>query len=225
VTPSHAPKAAAVPSTIPTRWGQPLIVPLTPSVPGILSASILCAVLAGAGCASAVKNKPPGDTGGESGEPTGGSGGSSTGGGSGTGGASATGGAGPTGGSGGNEGTGGAPPAVDAAAPDADMGGKQDGPSGDLGGTLATHPWVIPCQADWTRAQCCMHYCMCMTTNCPSTAPANCVATCSSPGNNWNLKCRVEQCFEALDPKYPMDKASHCGHAVEKPPKCQGIIP
>jgi hypothetical protein len=51
------------------------------------------------------------------------------------------------------------------------------------------------------------------------------VATCSSPGNNWNLKCRVEQCFEALDPKYPMDKASHCGHAVEKPPKCQGIIP
>jgi len=98
-------------------------------------------------------------------------------------------------------------------------------PSGDLGGTLATHPWVIPCQADWTRAQCCMHYCMCMTTNCPSTAPANCVTTCSAPGNNWNLKCRVEQCFEALDPKYPMDKASHCGHAVEKPPKCQGIIP
>ncbi len=31
--------------------------------------------------------------------------------------------------------------------------------------------------------------------------------------------------FEALDPKYPADKASHCGHAVEKPPKCQGIIP
>jgi hypothetical protein len=84
---------------------------------------------------------------------------------------------------------------------------------------------VIPCQADWTRAQCCMHYCTCMATNCPATAPANCVATCSAPGNNWNLRCRVEQCFEALDPKYPMDKASHCGHAVEKPPKCQGIIP
>jgi len=44
-------------------------------------------------------------------------------------------------------------------------------------------------------------------------------------GNTWNLKCRVEQCFEALNPGSPQDKGSHCGHAVEKPLKCQGIIP
>jgi hypothetical protein len=100
-----------------------------------------------------------------------------------------------------------------------------DGGSVGDGGGIPGHEWVIPCQADWPRAQCCMHYCTCMMTNCAGQAPANCVATCSAPGNNWNLKCRVEQCFEALDPKYPMDKASHCGHAVEKPPKCQGIIP
>jgi hypothetical protein len=64
-----------------------------------------------------------------------------------------------------------------------------------------------------------------MMTNCAAQTPTNCVATCSAPGNTWNLKCRVEQCFEALNPKYPADKGSHCGHAVEKPPKCQGIIP
>jgi hypothetical protein len=63
-----------------------------------------------------------------------------------------------------------------------------------------------------------------MTTNCAARAPANCLATCTSPGNNWNLKCRVEQCFESLDPRYPMDKGSHCGHAIEAA-HCQGIIP
>jgi hypothetical protein len=183
------------------------------------------------GCASAVKNNSGGtggasgeggeaDTGGSGGRPsTGGSPGSGGGGTTGTGGESTA-----TGGSGGSTGGGGGGASPDAAV-DASVMTSPDASAGDLGGTLAAHPWVIPCQADWTRAQCCMHYCTCMTTNCPSTAPANCVATCSAAGNNWNLKCRVEQCFEALDPKYPMDKASHCGHAVEKPPKCQGIIP
>jgi len=70
-----------------------------------------------------------------------------------------------------------------------------------------------------------MHYCTCMMKNCASRLPAMCVETCSAPGNTWNLKCRVEQCFEALNPGSPQDKGSHCGHAVEKPLKCQGIIP
>jgi hypothetical protein len=193
-----------------------------------LALSLLTLGLVAVGCASAVKNGSSSGTGGASGqggEPDTGGAGPATGGSpgtggsvAGTGGSSSTGGSGPsTGGSGGDM--------PDAAADASVTTTSLDGSAGGLGGMLATHPWVIPCQADWTRAQCCMHYCTCMTTNCPSTAPANCVAACSAPGNTWNLKCRVEQCFEALDPKYPMDKASHCGHAVEKPPKCQGIIP
>ena len=82
---------------------------------------------------------------------------------------------------------------------------------------LATHPWVVPCESGATMQQCCMHYCDCMMKNCPATLPANCQMACEA--GKWNLKCRVEQCFEALDPNYPMDKGSHCGHAVEKPPK------
>jgi hypothetical protein len=184
-----------------------------------LRAALVLALLAG--CSSAMKTGPAA-TGGASGEETGGSTGTggktATGGVPGTGGAMTMG----TGGSGGG-GTGGAEP-PDAAADAASTGGA-DASTRELGGTLATHPWVIPCEPEWTREKCCMHYCTCMTTNCPSTAPANCVATCSAPDNKWNLKCRVEQCFEALNPKYPADKGSHCGHAVEKPPKCQGIIP
>jgi hypothetical protein len=193
-------------------------------------ASLIVLGLLAAACASAVKNKTtdPGGTGGAEPEDTGGAGGSATGGrgsgGSNTSGVGGTGGSTGGSGTGGSTATGGNADQPDAAV-DAAQSSAADASTGDLGGTLATHPWVIPCQADWTRAQCCMHYCTCMMTNCASTLPANCVATCSAPGNNWNLKCRVEQCFEALDPKYPMDKASHCGHAVEKPPKCQGIIP
>jgi hypothetical protein len=161
---------------------------------------------------------------GGSGGDTGTGGTPATGGSPGSGGATGTGGGSGTGGDVGTGGGGGDQP--DAPAEDASgAGGSVDGGGADLGGTLAAHPWVIPCQADWTREQCCMHYCTCMMTNCPTTLPANCVTTCAAPGNKWNLKCRVEQCFEGLNPKYPMDKGSHCGHAVEKPPKCQGIIP
>ena len=92
------------------------------------------------------------------------------------------------------------------------------------GGGIPGHEWVLPCHPDWTKAQCCMHYCTCMMTNCAAKAPANCLATCTAPGNNWNLKCKVEQCFESLDPRYPMDHNSHCGHATEAA-HCQGIIP
>jgi hypothetical protein len=98
-----------------------------------------------------------------------------------------------------------------------------DGGGGDVFNILK--PWIEPCDPTWTPAMCCMHYCNCMMKNCADRAPANCVATCTAPGNNWNLKCRVEQCFEALNPRAPQDKGSHCGHAVEKPLKCQGIIP
>jgi hypothetical protein len=192
-----------------------------------LTASLLALTLAVAGCSSAMKNSS--GTGGASGEPgeeaTGGKGtGGSTGGSPGTGGAVAgTGGA--TGGNSGGAGSGGSGGADQPDAAIDASSGAADGSTRELGGTLATHPWVIPCEPEWTRAQCCMHYCTCMTTTCAGQAPANCVATCSAPDNKWNLKCRVEQCFEALNPKYPADKGSHCGHAVEKPPKCQGIIP
>lgn len=87
------------------------------------------------------------------------------------------------------------------------------------------HSWVLACPPSATRQECCMHYCSCMATNCAATAPTACVETCAAPDNQWNLKCRVEQCFEALNPNHPEDRASHCGHALEKPAKCQGIIP
>jgi hypothetical protein len=107
--------------------------------------------------------------------------------------------------------------------------GAADGPARSTGDggplTIPGRPWIEPCDPSWTRAQCCMHYCTCMMKNCASRLPAMCVETCSAPGNTWNLKCRVEQCFEALNPGSPQDKGSHCGHAVEKPLKCQGIIP
>jgi hypothetical protein len=80
------------------------------------------------------------------------------------------------------------------------------------------------CGKDWTREQCCAHYCTCMTKNCAAQTPNDCVATCVAT-KTWKLDCRVEQCFETLNPKYPMDAKSHCGHAVEKPLKCQGLVP
>jgi hypothetical protein len=168
----------------------------------------------------------PSATGGTTSAPTGGAG-APTGGSPGTGGASAgTGGTigGGTGGSAAPDAsplTGGAP----GASPDGAMSIPDSGAAAITdGGGIPGHEWVIPCAADWTKEQCCAHYCTCMASNCPARAPANCMATCTAPGNNWNLKCKVEQCFESLDPRYPMDKGSHCGHATE-PAHCQGIIP
>lgn len=157
--------------------------------------------------------------------------------------AGATGGAGGTGGlagAGGTEAVGGAGGVTtsqrDASADHSDPPGTDGGPisdardagNKDLGGKLATHPWVIPCDPSWSLAQCCMHYCTCMMTNCPTTIPKNCQETCTTPKNGWNLKCRVEQCFQSLNPNYPQDHGSHCGHAAATPAygaKCEGIIP
>jgi hypothetical protein len=194
-----------------------------------LAVSILVLGLAVTGCSSSPPKKAaPGSEGtGGTDEPTGGSTGTggvkgtggSTGGSNGTGGSSSTGGAVGSSGSGGSGGgTGGAPPSTPDAAADGPA-SATDGPRGIPG-----HEWVLPCLPEWTRDQCCMHYCTCMMTNCASRAPANCLATCTAPGNNWNLKCKVEQCFESLDPRYPMDHNSHCGHATEAA-HCQGIIP
>jgi len=203
-----------------------------------LAASLFVLGLVAAGCGSSAAKKTPG-SGGEGGseEPTGGTSGAGTGGakgpggsgGSGSGGASGSSGSGGSGGAsesggsngggGSGSGTGGAPVVVPDAAADAAATSTGDG-----GGGIPGHEWVLPCHPDWTRDQCCMHYCTCMMTNCASRAPANCLATCTAPGNNWNLKCKVEQCFESLDPRYPMDHNSHCGHATEAA-HCQGIIP
>ena len=107
-------------------------------------------------------------------------------------------------------GTGGTTGAVpDASAPVATDGGR---------------PWLMLCGKDWPREQCCAHYCTCMMKNCAAQTPNDCVATCVAT-KTWKLDCRVEQCFETLNPKYPMDAKSHCGHAVEKPLKCQGLVP
>jgi hypothetical protein len=130
-----------------------------------------------------------------------------------TGGAYATGGAGPTGGAGatgGMSGSGGAPAAASDAAPSVATDGGR--------------PWLMPCPKDWTREQCCMHYCGCMMKNCAAQTPANCQATCVAT-TTWKLDCRVEQCFESLNPNYPMDGPSHCKHAVEQPLKCQNLQP
>ena len=143
---------------------------------------------------------------------SGGSGAPAGGGASGSGGGSGSGGSG--GDSGGSSGSGDAQPDAPGDAPIV---------SSD-GGGIPGHEWVIPCQGGWSREQCCMHYCTCMMQNCAAKAPGNCLTTCTAPGNDWNLKCRVEQCFESLDPRFPMDKGSHCGHAIEKA-HCQGIIP
>jgi hypothetical protein len=190
-------------------------------------AAILALALIACGSAAPTRPVTPAPTGGTSGAPTGGSAGTPTGGSMGTGGT--TGGTGGSVGAGGNGGstisdaspaTGGAPATTDGAM------SSSDGPTVVTtdGGGIPGHEWVIPCDPKWTKEQCCAHYCTCMTTNCPDRAPANCMATCTSPGNNWNLKCKVEQCFESLDPRYPMDKGSHCGHATEAA-HCQGIIP
>jgi hypothetical protein len=161
-----------------------------------------------------------------------------TGGTGGNGGSPGTGGAGPrtdrdasaatggTGGSGGSGGSGGAG-ADDAGSPvpAADGGGDAPVSVARDGGRDGLRPWIEPCAPEWTRAQCCMHYCACMMKNCAERLPPSCVETCTAPGNNWNLKCRVEQCFESTNPNNTKDRASHCGHAVEKPLKCQGLIP
>jgi hypothetical protein len=146
-----------------------------------------------------------------------------------TGGMTATGGTGgtvsaPTGGSVATP-TGGSPAAPDAAeTPDAPVGPADAGASPtDAVAVTDGRYWLHWCQPDWPKAQCCAFYCDCMKTTCPGTLPASCQMACET--GNWNLKCRVEQCFEANNPGFPMDKGSHCGHAVEKPPKCQGLTP
>jgi hypothetical protein len=105
--------------------------------------------------------------------------------------------------------------------------GGTSGTAPDASAPIATdggRPWLMLCGKDWTREQCCAHYCTCMMKNCTAQTPTDCVATCVAT-KTWKLDCRVEQCFETLNPKYPMDAKSHCGHAVEKPLKCQGLVP
>jgi hypothetical protein len=137
----------------------------------------------------------------------------------------------------GGTGTGGAGGSGSPDAPTAnDSGTGSGGASGMAGSAGATpdaappiatdggRPWLMLCGKDWSREQCCMHYCTCMMKNCAAQTPNDCVATCVAT-KTWKLDCRVEQCFETLNPKYPMDAKSHCGHAVEKPLKCQGLVP
>jgi hypothetical protein len=63
-----------------------------------------------------------------------------------------------------------------------------------------------------------------MATHCAAQEPKDCQATCVA-AKTWRLDCRVEQCFESLDPCCPKDAVTHCKHAIEQPLKCQGLKP
>jgi hypothetical protein len=173
--------------------------------------------------------------GGAAGGSGGGSSSGGSGGGSGSGGTSAQGGsggntAGGSGGSGGDVagasgGTNDEDASIDGETPDVDVIGAADGnlDTGTRPGDAGRY-WLSPCQAGWTRDQCCTHYCGCMATNCAAQLPADCQNACVT-AQTWKLDCRVEQCFESLNPNVPQDAVSHCKHAIEKPTKCQNLQP
>jgi hypothetical protein len=130
---------------------------------------------------------------------------------------------------GGSEATGGALP-LDA---NEDAPGEGDGPAAtitDAAGGDATvvltdpktwpggafsKPFIIECPAGAPREACCLHYCTCMMTNCARQTPADCMAACIAPTAvaKWDLRCRVYNCFESLNPLATKDHQAHCEHA------------
>jgi hypothetical protein len=174
------------------------------------------------------KGDPPagGEGDGDGGSP--GAGGSSTGGkgaggkgagGAGTGGATAAGGAGGVsdrGGAGG-EAAGGTDAGADARAPAdavADAALVLDDPKTWPGGAF-NKAFIIECPPGAPREACCLHYCTCMAANCMRQTPADCMAACVSPAGvaRWDLRCRVYNCFESLNPLATKDHQAHCEHA------------
>jgi len=41
----------------------------------------------------------------------------------------------------------------------------------------------------------CKAYCDCMSAQCPDTAPANCLATCQTQIDKWDICCRINKCL------------------------------
>jgi hypothetical protein len=82
-------------------------------------------------------------------------------------------------------------------------------------GGAYSKPFIIECPPGAPREACCLHYCTCMSTNCMRQAPADCMAACVSPNGvaKWDLRCRVYNCFESLNPLATKDHTAHCEHA------------
>jgi hypothetical protein len=79
--------------------------------------------------------------------------------------------------------------------------------------------FIVACPEGASRMACCQHYCGCMAKNCGNVAsvklPKDCMAACLSPEavQSWDLRCRVYNCFESLNPLAQKDRVAHCEHA------------
>ena len=193
--------------------------------------------------ASSESGEPPaaaGGTGGDRAAASGGTGGSNAPTGGSTGSAGATGGAGAQGtggsasqGSGGDPGTTGGAGGGAVDAPSGGAGGG-DASSGDVSasdvpialddpatwpGGAYGKPFIIACPDGASRTACCAHYCGCMSKICGNVGsvklPKDCMAACIAPDavQGWDLRCRVYNCFESLNPLAQKDRVAHCEHA------------
>jgi hypothetical protein len=79
------------------------------------------------------------------------------------------------------------------------------------GGAFAK-PFIVLCPDGAPKAACCMHYCSCMMTNCSKQIPADCLNACMG-NQKWDMRCRVYNCFESLNPLAQKDHQAHCEHA------------
>ncbi len=87
-------------------------------------------------------------------------------------------------------------------------------PGGD---TIAGKPWIHLCPKSYTHEQCCSFLCSCLMTVCADspldkTGIDNCMTNCPKL-TDMILRCRVYHCYESLNPSFPQDHVSHCGHA------------
>ena len=93
-----------------------------------------------------------------------------------------------------------------------------DDPSTWPGGAY-NKPFIIACPDGAPRVACCQHYCACMAKNCGTVGsvklPKDCMAACvgADAVKNWDLRCRVYNCFESLNPLAQKDHVAHCEHA------------
>ena len=193
--------------------------------------------LAAACSQSSSRSDSPAPGAGATGGVTGGAGAAS----GGSGGASASsGGAAAEGAGGAASGTGGASEASGGAPGDAAPDAPQSLPTGDAGplgdvgaGDVplvlddpATWPggaygkaFIIACPDGASRTACCAHYCGCMSKICGNVGsvklPKDCMGACLAPDavSGWDLRCRVYNCFESLNPLAQKDRVAHCEHA------------
>lgn len=98
---------------------------------------------------------------------------------------------------------------------DAGSSGTDSGSGSDSGGTptdsgtKADTGSAADTGAD-TGSSACAAYCQCMTTNCASLAPANCLTACQAQ-TTWDLACRTTHCGYATSSTL---QTTHCPHAA-----------